>query len=524
MAESATERVATSTVEDAGPCRKKVSIEIAAERVRERLSEAIDTASSQASLPGFRPGKAPRRLIERRFGKAAREEARQRLATDAIRESIDEHKLRVLGEPEGGDELAEADLSGDEPIRFTYEVEIAPEFDLPSLSGFEIKKPVIEVTQEMADAEIEKLRVNEGELEDAEGQPGPGDYLVGHGVMKRDRDGEVIHDIEGAVIRLPSDPKEKSGLALGVLFEEFTSAVAGKGVGDEIVLRTTGPDQHEVEAIRSEPITITFTVSGAHRIRPLEVAELVQRYGLENEQQLREAVMLRLNQRAIIEQQTAMRQQLARRLLDAIDFELPEKITARQTERNVERRRLDLMYRGVDAEEIDRQMDALRRSVASAAQQELKMFFILGKAAMDRETPVSEEEVMGRIAQIAAETGQPPDQLRKELARTGRIQALATQIREHKALDAMLQEVTIVETPLDEYNDWMRAQAEATPGAKAAEPKAKTATATRAKATGAKGKASGAAASKAKTSKAKTSKAKTSKAKPSKGKTSKARE
>lgn len=458
MSETATPTTSgsKSTIEDAGPCRKRLSIEIPAATVAAKINDSFEMVAQQATLPGFRPGKVPRRLIERRFGKTAREEARQQLAEEAVKEAIKEHKLQVLGDPEGGDELADAEMTGDKPIIFTFEVEVPPVFDLPDLSSFEVRKPIIEVDEAMADKEIEKMCINDGDLTDIEGAPTPGDYLVGHGVLTKDDDGEVVHDIEGAVIRLPKDPNEKSGMALGVKIDDFSRTVAGASVGDELVFKAVAADQHEVEAIRNQAVTIAFTITGAHRIKPLEVDELVQRSGMETAEQLREAVMLRLNQRVLIEQQTAMRQQIAKHLHDTVEFDLPEKLTANQAERNIQRRRYELMYQGVEEDEVDTQMDELRRSSADAAHYEIKLFFILGKAAKDRQVQVSEQEVYGRIAQMALESGQRPDQLRAELIRTGQIHAIGQQIREHKTLDSLLNEVSITDMPLDEFNDWMK--------------------------------------------------------------------
>jgi trigger factor len=461
MAQTATpnDTASTCVLEDAGPCRKRLKIEIPAERVSAKIAESFDLVSKQAQLPGFRPGKAPRKLIERRFGQSARDEARSQLASEAVQDAIKEHKLKVLGDPEGGDELADADMSGDKPITFTFEVEVAPEFDLPSFDDVEIKKPIIDVTEAMADEEIEKMGVNEGDLVTVEGKPSPGDYLVGNGVLTRDKDNEEIHNIEGAVVRIPLDSKETSSMVLGVMIENFTKALGKAGVGDEVIFKTTAPDQHEVEAIRSEPVSIAFTITAVHQIKPKTAEGLVAHYGMENEQQLREAIMLRLNQRVLIEQQSAMRQQLAKHLLDTVECELPEKLTANQAERNIHRRRLELVYQGVDPAEIDKQMDELRRSSEDAAANDLKLFFILGKAAMDRKVEVSEQEVAGRIAQMAAEQGQQPDQLRADLIRTNQIHSVAQQIREHKTLDSLIAEAKLVDTPLEEFNKWMTDQA-----------------------------------------------------------------
>jgi FKBP-type peptidyl-prolyl cis-trans isomerase (trigger factor) len=39
-------------------------------------------------------------------------------------------------------------------MKFEFEVEVRPEFDLPDLEGIEIEKPRIEVTDETVDAEV----------------------------------------------------------------------------------------------------------------------------------------------------------------------------------------------------------------------------------------------------------------------------------------------------------------------------------------------------------------------------------
>jgi len=61
---------------------------------------------ADAALPGFRPGRAPRRLVEKRFGSAVAGEAKNQLIASAFSQAIEEHKITVLGDPEGNEELA----------------------------------------------------------------------------------------------------------------------------------------------------------------------------------------------------------------------------------------------------------------------------------------------------------------------------------------------------------------------------------------------------------------------------------
>ena len=162
--------------------------------------------------------------------------------------------------------------------------------------------------------------------------------------------------------------------------------------------------------------------------------------------------MLRLNQRAVIEQQSAMRRQAARALIEGADFELPERITTRQAGRNIERARLEMLYRGLDEAETESRLAEMRASSTDVAQRELKLFFVLQKVSGEMGIEVADEEIMGRIAQMASERGVRPEKLRKQLMQRNQIQTLAQQIREHKALDAVVSKASVVEVSPEEFN------------------------------------------------------------------------
>jgi len=436
------------SVEDAGPCRKKISIEIPAARVAEKLDDAVREAMHSASLPGFRPGKAPKRLIERRFGEHIRKETKEQLASEAYRTALEEHALKPVGDAEGGDELLEAEVSASSPLAFTIEVEVAPEFEPPSMEGVELKRPLFEVADEMVQEQIDRLATNEGSL-DPKDDSGPGDYLVGRGVMTRDSDGKEIHDIDGAVVQIPEDGGK--GMVLGVMVEDFGEQIGTPKKGDTVTITTTGPEQHEVEDLRGEALTVKFTVEEINKVIPAPIDELVERLGLPDEETLRKGIRQRMEQQVQVQQQQALRQQVAKKLVDEIDFELPEKLTSRQAARNLERRRLDLMYQGEDEQAIEEQMAELRAASDKVAKSELKLFFILENHANANEIGVSEAEINGFIAQLAASRGLRPDAVRQELIQSGRVQAVARQIREHKALDDLISKATITDVSVEDF-------------------------------------------------------------------------
>ena len=452
-------------ITDAGPCLKKVSIEIPAETVNEQLGTSVDTLLSEAALPGFRKGHAPKRLVEKKFGSTIRKEAKNQLVATAFSKAVEDNKLRVVGDATS-DMLSKVEIEDGKPLSFEVEVEVVPEFDLPDLDGLDIKKPTFAVTDEMVKQEMDRLTLNEGRLE-PKTKTEPGDYLTGHATMT-DHDGKSILDIQDAVVQIPTPDKKGKGMILGVVVDDFSEQFGAPGVGHKATVKTTGPENHEDERIRGKKLTITFETKRVDAIVRATPEDVAARYGMENVEQLREAVRQRIEQQMLVEQQTAMRNQVARHLLEETELDLPQRLTAAQAARNLERARLELMYRGMDAQRIEERIGELRTATASNAARELKLFFVLDRAAEKLDVKVSDAELNGRIAQLAASRGERPEKLRQDLINRNQIGAVYGQIREHKTMDAILSKAKIADIGVEEFNKLMSAEREKAPRARGA--------------------------------------------------------
>lgn len=442
-------------VSDGGPCLKNVAIEVPASVVASELEGSYRAFSAQSALPGFRKGHAPRRLIERVFGKAAKDEAKQKLVGAALQKAIQDNKLRVVGDPSAGDDLLSAEITADKPIKVTISVEVAPEFTLPPLDGIPVKKPVYTVSPDEVTEELNRLCVHEGDLEPRDAAE-PGDYCTGKGSIL-DESGKVVLEIDGAVVQIPTAEKGGKGAILGVIVEDFAKQAGLPKPGDTLKIKAKGPAHHETVVIRGKPITMQFEVSRVDRIRPATIEQIVARTGAPSEQALREALTGRLTQRNIVRQQSHMRRQVAEHMLGQTKMELPERLSDKQATRNLERRRLELMYRGFNPVQIEEQVAEMRAASAEAASKELKLFFILDQVARDLDVQASEGELNARIAQMAAERGERPDRLRAEMIQRGQIGMLVQQVREHKAMDALLGKAKIDETAGDAFEKTLEA-------------------------------------------------------------------
>ncbi len=454
MADTATaERSNKVTISDLGPARKKLAIEIPAATVDEQLRQSMDSLTRSVSIPGFRTGHVPRKLVEKRFGASLRDETKGRLISDAYRKAVEEHKLQVVGEPTA-ESIDKVEIVDGKSLAFELEVEVVPEFDLPSLDGIPVKKPVMEVTETMVEDEIKKICVNEGDLESRE-TPEAGDYLTGHGIMTG-ADGTEFYNLPGAVIQVPSSDNGGKGMILGVMVDDFAKQLGMPKAGDTVTIKTTGPENHEVEKIRGAKLTISFKVDRVDRIIPATLTSIVERYQWPDESKLREFIKARLTQNVQVRQQVVMRQQVAKHLMENTKFDLPPRMAASQAARLLERQRLELMYRGFDPQKIEENLAELRAASGNRAASELKMFFILHKAAGQFNVQITEGDVNQRIMQLASENNARPEQLKNDLIKSGRIQGIAMQIREHKAMDAIVARAKVEEVPADEFDKLMK--------------------------------------------------------------------
>ena len=124
------------SVADAGPCKKKISVEIPAEKITKALDEQYKKLGMDTVVPGFRKGRAPRRLLEKRFGKEIGEQTKLTLLADASQAAIKDSNIDVLGDPDIDHEKIELPAEGS--LKFEFEVETRPVFELPSLEGLPV--------------------------------------------------------------------------------------------------------------------------------------------------------------------------------------------------------------------------------------------------------------------------------------------------------------------------------------------------------------------------------------------------
>ncbi len=424
-------------ISDAGPCKKKVSIEIPAEKITKALDDQYEQLRKDAIVPGFRKGRAPRRLLEKRYGKESSEQVKLKLMMDASEAALKDNNVNSIGDPNIEHEKVEMPEKGS--MKFEFEIEVRPEFDLPALEGISVDKPKIEVTDEMINKEITELQNRLGTYKPKEGKIALEDQVVAD-VVLRPEGGEM------EVIKNTEIHVNERGLVAKVFVEGLDKVLVGAKPNDVKTASTDVPATFYDETYRGKKVEVEIKVNDIKKLEPAEMnEEFFKRIGVANVDELKK-VMRERNEKGIERQQKeVMRQEVRDYLNEQVDFELPMDVVADQSRNILQRQYTRMLLQGAKADEVTKQMEELKDSSDQQAQQQLKAFFVMDAVAKKLNIEATEEEINGYIAQAAMYRQTRPEKLREQMARDGSLAEAAMEIREIKCIDKILETAKVSE-------------------------------------------------------------------------------
>ncbi len=431
------------TIEEAGPCKKKVSIEIPEETINNATNKKYKELRKEALVPGFRKGRAPRRLLEKRFGKETTEQIKLKLLIDASDSAVKDNELQIIGEPDIDFEKIELPDKG--PMKFDFEVEVRPDFDLPQLEGIPVTRTKLQVTDEQIDREIERLQRWSGMWTPRkDGAVEPEDQIIADALIKAEgiEEEQKLDNIEIYV--------RPNGFVGQIPVEKLDELLAGAKAGDTKQISIDVPKTYFREEYRGKKVDIQIEVKDIKWLKPAELDEnFLTRIGVEDENELREKTQDMLQSRLETQARTQMSEQIHQYLLDNTDFDLPLDIVAEQSETLLRRQYTNLMMRGLSREQLEEQMEQLQASSEEQAREQLKTFFIMDKVADKLKIEVSEEEINGHIAQIALQRGQRPERMREQMERDGSLAQFKLEVRQNNCIAKLLETAKITEKKPD---------------------------------------------------------------------------
>ncbi len=429
----------TVTIKETGPCRKKIVVEIPQQAIENVTDEQYQTLRKDAQVPGFRAGRAPRRLLEKRFGKDVTEQVKLKLLADASESAVKDNEIDILRDPDIDFEKIELPEEG--PLKFDFEVEVRPEFELPELEGIEVNKTKLEVADEQVSVEIEQLQKHWGLWTPRDGGAVEADdQIIADVVLKIDgaEEEQKFDDIEVHI--------RANGFVGVIPIEKLDELLIGAKTGDVKQTTVEVSKTYFREEYRGKKVDVQISIKDVKWLRPVPVDEgFLSRFGVDDEDELRQRIQETLQGRLEQQSRAQMAEQIYKYMLENTKLDLPTEIVADQAATILQRQYASLLQRGLSRTQIEEQTEQLRAGSEEQAREQLKILFIMAKVAEKLEVEVNEEEINGHIARLAIQQGQRPERLREQMTRDGSLAQFGLQVKEDKCIAKLLESAKIKE-------------------------------------------------------------------------------
>ncbi len=421
------------TVEDIGPVQKRLSVEVPARIVSEELDRAYVQLKPEANIKGFRKGKVPRSVLERNYGPQIAKEVTEKLIQESLPNALKEANEDLIFDPQVD---STSILRQDEAFTYSILLDIWPEFDPPQYKGLVLQEPLVEITEEEVQGQLEALRRHYAAVESVK-QDRPvknGDIVlidysgkidgvsvdglseenyyveVGAGHFKIEFEEELLEMTKGSekaiVVSYPEDA--------------INSKVAGKTVRYEVVLKDIK------ERILSN-LDDNFAKGMGTGFNTIE--EVKDRLSKQIESDKRKAV------------KNNLRQQFLEQLRGQVDFPIPDRLVDAKITQMVDNVAGHLQERGLDLERAGMSEDRLRIKMREDAIAQVKSEMILDKIADAEGITVSNDELKKYSDYVESQSeriGVDKEQLQAAI-----VQNILPKLRAEKTVDFLMEQTII---------------------------------------------------------------------------------
>lgn len=257
------------SVESGDGLERRMRIDLPFERIQGEVDKRLQQMLRSARLPGFRPGKVPLGVLRQRYGEALQQEVFGDLVQSSFGEAVAQESLRPAGRPR-----IEPDIDREQQ-RFAYMAifEVLPEFQLASLSGRVVKRPVAQVTEADLESMIERLRAQRKTWEAGEGPAERGDRVTV----------SYTGTLDGAPFEGGSGSGSQVELGSGRMIPGFEDALIGASPGETRSLDLQFPDGYPRQDLAGKPVHFEVRIDAIERsVLPMVDAAFVREFDVED--------------------------------------------------------------------------------------------------------------------------------------------------------------------------------------------------------------------------------------------------
>lgn len=423
-------------VETVSPVEKKLSVEVEPEQVAQEVERAYRTLAKRVKIPGFRQGRVPRRILEARYKDQVEQDVVQHLVEHSYREAVSNHDFVPVATPVVTPEKLEIGQA----FRYEARVEVKPEVVAKDYKGLEYTPTKVEVTDEMVEQELERLREQLGQFVPIEdrtvGQKGDYASITYRG----EKDGEEIAggSGEGITVRIEE----------GSLLQGSAPMLEGVEVGQTVETEVEFPEDYSVESLRGEKGIFHVTLDA---LRARELPELDDEFAkdlggkaqtlAELRDEIRERITKGLEQRANQEN----REKIQRALVEKNPIEVPNAMVENGIDQSINQTLERFAAQGIDPRNLQLDFRQIREELREDVTYRVKAALLLESIVELEKIEVAEEDFEAHYSSLAADLGMEPEVVRSHFQRNAQEKsALEERLQEDKAVALLLSEAKVV--------------------------------------------------------------------------------
>ncbi len=376
------------------------------------------------NIQGFRKGKAPRAVVEKMYGSEVfYEDAMQDCYPDALYDAAKEAGIEIVKVESL--EAVEASKNG---FTFKTNVIVKPTMEINNYKGIEVEKKSTEVTDELIDAEIEKIRERNSRMVTVE------DRACENG------DTAVI-DFEGFAdgVAFEGGKAENYNLKLGSgnFIPGFEEQIVGHKTGEEFSINVKFPEDYQAEEFKGKDAEFKIVL---HEIKTTELPEVDDEFVKdvtdkdtldEWKEELKETVAARLADEA----DKDVDDQIANKLMELLEGEIPEAMFENQANEMVREFDMRLRSQGLDMNTYMQYMgmdpNSLTDMYKDEAEKRVKLRLALETVAVKENIEVSSDDLEEEYKKIAENYKMEVEQVKASIPE----ESLTEDIKVEKALN-----------------------------------------------------------------------------------------
>ncbi|MBK8253391.1 MAG: trigger factor [Polyangiaceae bacterium] len=409
------------TVEKLSPVLLELKVEVPAERVRSEVEKAYSALAKTAHIKGFRPGKAPRHVLAHLFSGRVHQDVAQRLVDSTLDMALANNNVQPLSQPS----IAPAELVPTDAFLYKARFEVRPEIESVEWEGLLAKRPSIAPSDDMIDAEIQRLRREHSTVQ----APDPARPVERGDIVS------VVFTLEVDGKKMGPEGQEiETEVGSGEVMKEIEEGLIGLNEGDKKDVEVSFSERHQNADLRGKTGVFHLTAKSVKvRVYPEVDDELAKDAGAESLDGLRESLKNKIGKELIQKASDSVAEQLVIELCKKNAIPVPPSLVDQQAQLT-ERELIQTARR--QGQRIDPNAE-LRARVRADAEMKVRAGLLMAEIAKQKAITLTEADIEKGYQELAEQTGKNVAKVKAEYRDAKKQEMLRGMILEDKILDVI---------------------------------------------------------------------------------------